>query len=297
MSKPILTALALTLGAIAVTAQESGPPPVLSIGREEIKPGRMSAHEKANASFVSLAGRAGLPGYWLGLVPVTGDDNATIFISAYSSFEEAEMERKQNEQATDAATPAVKAELEAINRQTGEMHASQRTMLARHRADLSYRPRGMAETAKARYFSIATIRIKPGRVPDYADYLRQLNAAREKAAIDVHAAVYQVTSGAQAGTFLVFTSYRSLKEMDDNFAKDAERQKAIDEALGGAVVVERRRQLISEIVADNVSALFAMNPKISRPAPQFAAADPDFWSPKPATAKALAVKKEEKPKP
>ena len=46
-------ALGVVLAGLAGTgmAQEhSGPPPVLAISREEIKPGHMAAHEKLNAA-------------------------------------------------------------------------------------------------------------------------------------------------------------------------------------------------------------------------------------------------------
>jgi hypothetical protein len=77
-----------------------------------------------------------------------------------------------------------------------------------------------------------------------------------------HVVTYQVASGGQFGTFVFVAAHRSLKEWD----------------------------------------LFAINPAMSRPTAQMAAADPDFWAPKPAVAsgKALAAKKvssAEKPRP
>ncbi len=118
---------------------------------------------------------------------------------------------------------------------------------------------------------------------------------REKANIDTHSVVYQIATGAGNNTFLIFSANRSLAEWDDLNAKAPERQKAIDAALGGDEVVKQRRMLISEIVADTYDTLYAMTPTISRPSPQIAAADPDFWTPKAAAAapaKATAAKKE-----
>jgi hypothetical protein len=67
----------------------------------------------------------------------------------------------------------------------------------------------------------------------------------------------------------------------------------MEEALGGADVAKQRRMLISEIVADGFNTVYAMEPSLSRPTALIAAADPDFWNPKPAAAtKALAAKKE-----
>ena len=145
--------------------------------------------------------------------------------------------------------------------------------------------------------SITTTRIKPGRVPDYVDYIKSLNVARKKAGVDVHTAVYQVATGAPTGTFLSFTSIRSLSDIDDVRQKAEQSQKALDDALGGADVVKQRRMLISEIVADGFNTLYALEPSLSRPTALSAAADPDFWNPKPAAStKALVAKKENKAK-
>jgi hypothetical protein len=299
-----LPVLGIMLCAAGAAAQEAGPPPVITISREEVKVGRMAANEKVAAAYAAFASRTSQPSRWIGLVPLTGDENASLFLSPYGSFAAYEASNHAWEQAM--GTAAARAEMEQLERQSAEVQNSWRTMLARHRADLSYKPHAAKDVAQSRYFSINSVRLKPGRGPDYVDYIKALNIAREKANLDAHTAVYQVVGGAPTGTFLTFTSYRSLKEMDDGFARADADQKAVEAALGGPTVVERRRQLIAEIVAESQINLYAMNPRMSRPPDQLAAADPDFWTPKPAAAaggKALAVKKEtpakkeEKPKP
>ena len=209
------------------------------------------------------------------------------------SFAALEQSRKTFDE-TVAASAAFRADLDQIEKQ-GDMHASQRSALYTLRADLSYRPRGPQGLAQSRFLGINTVRVKPGRVPDYVEYLKALNAAREKANIDLHTTVYQVASGAANGTLLILTAYKGLGEWDDNAAKAEERQKAIDAALGGPDVVKQRRMLVSEIITDNTNVLYALSPALSRPPDTFVAFDPGFWAPKPAApVKALAVKKEEK---
>jgi hypothetical protein len=60
-------------------------------------------------------------------------------------------------------------------------------------------------------------------------------------------------------------------------------------------VVKQRATLTEQIFApaSGMSTFYSVNPEISQPAPQFAAYDPDFWTPK-APGKVLAVKKEAK---
>jgi hypothetical protein len=299
-----LIALAVLLSCGASVAEEnaaSGPPPVIAIGREEIPPGRMPAHERNAAEFVSVLNRIGATAHRIALVPLSGDDNHVLYLEPHASFADFEQARLQLDQAV-ASNAALRTEMEQLERDNALLHNSQKTMLARYRADLSYRPKPREETARARYFSVTTVRLKAGRAPDYAEWVKQGNAASTKANIDAHTAVYQVASGAPFGTFLIFSSHKSLKEWDDRYARSEQEQKAVEEALGGPVVVASRRQLQSEIVAEATNTLFAINPVMSRPTSQMAAVDPHFWTPKPvvASGKALARKKvspNDKPQP
>lgn len=283
----------LILSATAALAQEPpGPPKVLALAREEIKPGRAAAHARSVASFIAAVGRANAPMYRIALTPVSGDENAVVYVQAFGSFADVEAAHKQFEE-TVAANAAFKADLERLDREEVDQHASQKTAYYTLRSDLSYHPLSAEQVGRSRFVSISTTRIKPGRVPDYVDYIKALNVAREKAGADVHTAVYQVLSGATNGTFLSFTSMRSLAEIDDVRQKMEQQQKALDEAFGGADVVKQRRMLISEIVAEGYNTIYAMDPSLSRPDAVIVAADPDFWNPKPAAAtKALAAKKE-----
>jgi hypothetical protein len=283
----------LILSATAALAQEPpGPPKVIALAREEIKPGRAAAHARSVASFIAAVGRADAPMHRIGLTPLTGDDNAVVYLQAFGSFADLESAHKQFEE-TVAANAAFKADLERLDREEVDQHASQKTAYYTLRADLSYHPHTAEDVGRARFVSITTTRLKPGRAPDYADYIKALNVAREKVGADVHTAVYQVFSGAPNGTFLIFTSARSLAEVDDFRQKAEQHQKALDDALGGADAVKQRRMLISEIVAESYNTMYAIDPSLSRPTALMAAADPDFWNPKPAAAaKALAAKKE-----
>jgi hypothetical protein len=284
-----LVALAAGVAA-SVSAQEpQGPPKVLVVSREEIKPGSMAAHTKSAVTYVSVANRVNAANYRIGLTPISGDDNVVVYLEAYPSFAALETARGAFDAAV-AANAAMSAELD----RDGHLHASQRTTLYRYRADLSYRPGGMEDVARARYMSMQTNRIKPGRNADYVAYLKGQVAAREKANLDLHTAVYQSASGAPF-TFVTFTTARSLSEWDDGFARGEANTKAMEAALGGAEAARQQRMVLADVVAESTSAAYAMSPEISRPMPQFLAYDPGFWSPRPAAAggsKALASKKE-----
>lgn len=294
---PFVAVLAALSGAAVAqeAAAPSGPPPVLIINKEEIKPGRMGPHEKNAARFVAIENKANADSYRLGLTPVSGDDNVVLYLEGHESFEAMEKARQKFD-ATLAANASLQAEMDQMTQQGADMHATQKTALAVFRSDLSFRPIRMDDVAKARYFSVNTTRLNIGQMPNYEAFTKALNAAREKINADwVHTAVYQLVSGAPANTFVTFTLFRSLKEWDEITAKMVERNKAVDEALGGEDVAKERRKQAREIMAESTSALYALTPSISRPSPQFMAYDPDFWKPKPAAeVKALATKKEKK---
>jgi hypothetical protein len=294
-SSAVFLGATVLLGAPALAQAPPGPPPVLVITVEEIKPGSMGPHEKSVASYLALFERAKVPAGRIGLQPVSGDTNHVVYLQAYESFAAMEAANKAQDDAI-AANPAWQAELERLDRETGPYHASQKTMIATYRADLSYQPLAMDGVARARYFNMTTTILNPGKGMDYTEYMKQLNTARGKAQVaDVHTAVFQVATGAAPGTYVTFFADKSLAE-EDAFRKGADaRNKAITEALGGESVVKQRAVLVEQIFspASGVTVLYSVNPKLSQPTPQFAAYDPDFWTPK-SPGKALAVKKDEK---
>ena len=285
----------LLLGSPALAQTPPGPPPVLVVTVEEIKPGSMGAHEKSVGAYFALFERAKSPRPRIGLQPISGDVNHVVYLEAHESFADIEAATKRQNEAV-AANPAWQAELERLDRESGPFHVSQKTMIATYRADLSYQPRTMDTVAKARYFNMTTTTLNPGKAAEFTEYMKQLNTARQKAQVEgVHTAVYQVTSGSAPGTYLSFFMHRSLAE-EDAFRKGAEaRTKAINEALGGDSAVKARAAQTAQIFApaSGTSSFYSVSRGLSQPSPQFAAFDPEFWAPK-APGKALAVKKEEK---
>ena len=286
----------LAAGAAWAQTADSGPPPVLILGREDVKPGRMGAHEKVSTAYAALFAKASPDDSWLGLTPISGEDNAVLSLVGYPSFAAAEANHIHFE-ASLAQNAALKAESDRLDAQSADLRTSFRTAWFVHRPVLSYHPPKMGDVAKSRLVRVTTYRIKPGRVPDWNDYVKTLNVAREKAGVNwISQAAYESQVGAAGGTFVSFQFSRALAEMDELVAKADERQKAIDAALGGDEVVKKRRQLISEILAEPATTnLYAINRAESHPGATFAALDPDFWTPKPAATaagKALATKKE-----
>ncbi len=269
--------LVLLCGTPTFAQEPAAPPPgMLVVTREQFKPGNMAAHNKQIPAFYALYEKAKVGAARLGLVPLSGDQNHLLYLEGYPSAADMEATTKKMGEVM-SGSPALQAELDALTAKTDSLHESQTVMHAIFRADLSYHPNTREQTGRARYFNYTNLRTNIGRGVDWADYTKQTNAAREKAGLDEHTVVYQVLSGAPAGTFLILSTARSLSELDDNVRGNAARNQKLTAALGGESVAAARRKTNSEIVAQSVTGLYAIDRATSRPRPEFVAADPEFW--------------------
>jgi hypothetical protein len=253
-------------------AEPPGPPPFLSIYREVMKPGKAAAHEKNEATWAAAFAKASAPVNYIAMTSVTGPDEAWFLEGRdnIASIEKADQ--------FIAGNPALEAEVGGIAARDGELVASSSHMLALLRKDLSYQAN--VAVPKMRYFSVTTIRVKPGYTSDFVANRKLLNEAHEKAKMDEHWAVYEVVSGAPGGTFLVFQPMKSLAEMDG--FRDMH-GKAYQDAMGEDNRT-RTRDLTREATQSTINQVFRLNPKMSVPSKEFAAGDAEFWTPKPAEA-------------
>jgi hypothetical protein len=248
------------------------PPKVLLVEWESLKPGTTAAHDKVVAGFAALAGRAKSKGHWIGLNPIAGDENLALFLGGFPSFAAAEAVRKE-EEATMSASPALRTEMERLEKAGAALHTSQKAVWTTHQDELSFRAPGAADIGKARYMEVIITRVRPGRIPDYVEFLKAVNQGREKANVPVRLGVFQVASGAPTGTFIIFHPMASLGELDQDSMK------SLVSALGEENW-KRLRLSYAEIVEENTRTVFAINPKISYPYAAISGADPAFWNPK-----------------
>lgn len=270
----LLVATAAMLPAIAIaqmTDQKGAaapPPKVISIGREFIKHGKEAAHEKNETAWTQALVRAKSSTNFLAADAVTGPAQV-IWISGFPSFAAFEADYKAANN-----TPAIAN----ANMQYGASEADDvsedSTTLASYREDLSYG--APIAIGQYRYFSVRTTRVKLGHNADYTELVRTINEYRQANNIEVHSAVYQVISGGQGGTFMSFTPRKTLAEMDAAAQMPADVQQRVNE-------------LVEKAIAGYSDAIYAFNPKMSKPTEQMAAADPTFWRPKVAMAKMAAA--------
>jgi hypothetical protein len=279
MKKSLLMLIVLVISAgSAVIAQTPpaapGPPKVLYIVREDIKPGMMPAHNKHSASFVTIFGKLQTPNHRIALVPMAGSENEVVYLTGADTFAQLEGMLQATDKKMGAATGATRADLTRLQGEAPQLHSAMRDMLAVYRPELSFNP-GVV-LPQMRYFNITTVRLRPGKDAVYAEYIQKmLNVAREKAKVDnVHLAVFQVISGTGGGTYLIFRPMKSLGELDDPTAM------RVRAAMGDDMRKDADKAYNDAVMSSETSTYW-MTPEMSYVDKGFAAVDPGFWNPKP----------------
>src|SRR5438105_10962963 len=111
----LATAVALFGSALTVLAQmPPGPPKVLQIYREEIKPGKNAAHEVVEAGWPRAFTKVNWPTNYLGVVAITGPSEAW-FLAGYDSYAAWETDSRNIDK-----NPALKKELDQLEARDGE---------------------------------------------------------------------------------------------------------------------------------------------------------------------------------
>lgn len=285
MRRFLLASFAAALACAAGTpmaAQDQGPGPrkVLYITREEIKPARAAAHERAEAAYGRAFRAAKLPVYYVGLRSVTGPPEAW-FLSSYDSFAAWEQE---NDMVDSNAT--LGRQVERADQVDAAFRTGQRNVVLELDEALSYRMR--ASLQDMRYLDVTIMRIRPGHMPTFRDVRKTAKEAHEKAGIDEHWALYTVRSGMPLGTVMLLSGAMSLKEFDSDPHTQAYREALGDQGREKAQQFQREGLLSVETMT------FALAPKMSNVPDSWIKARPDFWKP-PAAEKTTTMAAPAKP--
>jgi hypothetical protein len=243
------------------------PPAVLRIFREDIKQGMDAAHERSENAFMTEAARAKYPANIIGMTSITGPSQAW-FLEAHDSFNAIST--------TLAAFDKPDADFAKLDALDGELRSGSTSWIAVYRPDLSFHGQELLQNLpKARFFNIDMIRIQPGHDHEFAELRHMVVDAAQRAISDQPVAVYQIVSGLPAGTYLSFEPITSLKTMDASDDRTREMYRAM-----GSTTTRRYVKAVADEITSQESRLFAINPKMSYVSKEFAAGDPNFWSPR-----------------
>jgi hypothetical protein len=294
MKKTTFVVAATLAASAAVTlAQTPAAPPgpgapskMIRIVREQVKPGKVAAHDKFEASWVQAATRGGSKVHYLALSSLTGAPESW-FIDGHDSFEALAAAVKEED-----ANTALTSALETLSAQESDFLTNSQSIVARYREDLSYHA-NPPNLGQAKFMAVYRETVKAGYSNEYEQAGKLLVAGYEKAGIkDERWAAYQVVAGMPDGTYLYFGPMSAMKEAD------VDNSKAFREAAGEDNRA-RMREINREAIVPGSGQLtfFAMSPKMSYVSKEFASADPDFWTPKPAAASSKVAAKQEVKKP
>lgn len=286
----ILLGLALVFGAAgrAAAQENSGgmhaPPPVLTIVREYLKPGKSgSPHARTESMFVKAMGAAKSPSYYLGMDSLTGKSRS-LFFTGYESFAAWEKDLQSQQK-----NPTLSAALDRASVADGDLLESYEESVWVYRADQSYNQTGALPGI--RYFELESFTVKPGHEEDWNAAVKLVKDAYAKGLPDAHWAMYQLAAGGATPTFLVITPRKSLSEIDTAFAEGGKFMSAL-----GPDGMKKLSELSAASIAESHTNFLAINPAISYMDEALAKADPDFWGHK--AMPAAAPKKEKaEPKP
>ena len=268
-----------------VVAQESSdatmpPPKVLVVQREFLKPGKGgSMHEKSEAAFVQAFTRAKWPVHYFAVSAMTGKPRV-LFLVGYESFEAWEKDNAATEK-----NKALSAALDRAFSADGDLLTENDQSLLFYNDDQSLN--STVDIPHMRYFEISLYRVRPGHRHDWEELVKLVKSGYEKVP-DTHWATFEAMYGQEGATYVVFIPMKSLKEVDDGFAKDKQFASAL-----GEDGMKKLSELESAAIEFSQTNLFQFSPSMSYPRDEWVKADPTFWKPKPAAG--APARQEEKP--
>lgn len=279
-SRGPLLALVVVFGAVSLAAQQTspGPPKVLTIFREFVKPGKAGMpHEKAESAFVQAFRQAKWPTHYLAVTSLSGKPRA-LFFTGYDSFAAWEKDNQATEKNTSFSQALDRAAVA-----DGDLLSEATAGTFVYRENYSLRP--AVDIPHMRYFEVSVFRVKQGHDKDWEDLVKLVLPAYEKIP-EIRFVTFEGVYGPPSGTFLVFTPLKSLAETDRMIAQEKQFVAAI-----GEEGMKKLRDLSAAAIESSETQLFQFAPKMSYPPDEWIKADPEFWQPKATAASTGATKK------
>ena len=251
-------------------AQDDGPPKVLVIQREYLKPGKGGMlHDRSESAFVK-AFSSGEPNvHYFAMDSLSGPSRA-LFLAGYDNF--ADWEKQLS------AVNANKEKTAAIDQATladGDLLSNYESVAMMLRPDLSLNKGSIHGT---RYFEITTFIVKPGHMHEFEELAHMYADTFRKVAPETHWDCFEVMYGSvvpgvpTGGTFVVVNTMKSLNETDKGVADSEKFAKEL-----GSSGMAKAEALVAASVETTTTNLFQINPRMSNPLPEWVKQDPDFW--------------------
>ncbi len=252
--------------AVAQGGLPTSQPKLLTIVREEVKPGAGADHAKHEAGWPAAYEKAKSPDYYLALTSLTGPSEAWYLVARESNAAIAESMKREDKDAV------LSAELERLSRRDAEFIHHATVWQARGRPDLSYG--AFPDVGKARFFEVSLFTVRIGQEDKFDQLAKTYAAIRKRVAPDTSYRFYQVAAGRPGPVYIVFTSV-------DDFAKFDQTHADHMKTLGSATPEEKATlDQWGELVTKQETQRFRVDPIQSYVPKETRAQDPEFWQPK-----------------
>lgn len=270
-----------TLGAsllcfVSVAAMAQGVPTtqpgLISIVKEQVKPGRNAEHEKFEAGWPAAYEAAKSQFNYIALTSLTGGNEAW-FVSTFAS--NGALGQSMREESTNAV---LGAELARLARGDADFITGSTTVQAAARPDISFG--AFPNIAKQRYWAITTFRVRPGHEAGFDAAVKTYFGSAKRNAPSASFRTYQVVAGMPGPTYLVFASVADFAEFDQSAANG-------NKIMGGMTADESAlmQKFAAEGLIGEETQRFSLNAQMSFVNKETKDQDPAFWMPKKAPAK------------
>jgi hypothetical protein len=258
-------------GAMMAQDMPSGPPKVLVIQREWVKPGRSGAiHEKSESGFVNAFAAAKWPTHYFAAESMSGKPRVLFFVG-YPSFEAWE---KDNHSIEKNAT--LSAALDRLNVTDGDLLTDFQQDVLVYDPELSLHT---GDIVHSRYFEISRWQIKPGHRAEWLELVKMYVDGYGKVSDHANWATFESYYGQDnGGVYIAVSRMTSLAENDQFMGDD----KKFADAMGPEKM-KKVRELTASCLESEMTNLYEFKPQMSYPDESWIKAD-SFWKPKAAAA-------------
>lgn len=245
-----------------------GPPKVLVIMREFLKPGKAGmAHDKTESAVAQAFAASNFADHYIGMDALSGRSRS-LFLIGFDSFAQ-----WGKDTAAMMKDPTLGPAFDTAQQADGELLSSNDAGVFVYQPDKSVGVRD--DIGHMRYMEITAIKVRPGHDADW-DTLAKMHNSIYGNMPNAHWAVYEEVFGAESGgVYIVLTALRSLAEVDQH-------RLAGKQAWSSASADQKKQaeELEASTFESIETNLFAFNPKSSYPSERWKTADPDFWGQK-----------------
>lgn len=266
----ILAGAGLVLSGGYVLAQEAsqavmGPPPVLVIQREFVKPGKGAAHEKSESAFVNAMRAAKWPTHYLAVESMSGQPR-DLFMIGYPTFDAWEKDNRAFEK--DSAFSAQVGKLASTD---GDLLSGITQSVYVYDPDNSLH---VEDVVHSRYFEISDYHVKPGHRAEFMELVKLYKDGYANLPNANWAMFDSYYGDGNGGLYIAISRLTSLSEDDAAMGDDKKFADAV-----GPEKMKQIRDLTAACLESSQTNLYSFNPAMSYPADEWIKAD-SFWKPK-----------------